>query len=179
MSFSIENSPGSPLQRSRTGFHSHGLSSRTLQAYNRLSKYRTLKEEIAGFYARQCEGMPFIPTYLTNSMYAHLLQEQYSLFQKSHQTQKAPTVERKKTLALEEKLEIPLYERLPLSSSHGKKVPSSKEYMALSDLLTQNNYNLSLAMQDLRLPTAWEVRGKDEYIEASADRLELTYTGKK
>ncbi|KAG2231088.1 hypothetical protein INT48_003457, partial [Thamnidium elegans] len=77
-----------------------------------------------------------------------------------------------------DRLAVPFYERLSISSTR-KKTPSAKEYSVLSALVNQSNYNLSLAIQDLRLPTAWDVRARHELIEASPDNMQLTYTGKK
>ncbi|ORE22321.1 SPRY-domain-containing protein [Rhizopus microsporus] len=49
---------------------------------SKMLKRRTLREEIQAFYARQVEGSPNIPAYLSNTVYAQLIKQQRLLFLK-------------------------------------------------------------------------------------------------
>jgi hypothetical protein len=167
------------------------LNSQSRNAINRMLKHKTLKEEISAFYARQSEGIPHIPSYLINTVYAHLVKQQYELFNKRNEfkqdTRMEPTDAVRRKIqqnsaqhSLDERIELPFYEHVPTSSTinTGKKVPSAKEYANLGVLLNRDHHNLALAIQDLRLPSAWDVRSKCDYIDTSSDYLQLTYTGK-
>lgn len=153
---------------------------------NRIIKQRNQKEEISIFYARQSEGLPHIPSYLSNSIYAHLVREQFNLFSKINESEQDTSTEptfieihkNKNRQILDDRVALPNYERLSTSNTR-KKLPSAKEHAVLSTLVNQSNYNLSLALLDLRLPTAWDLRVRHEFIEASPDNMQLTYTGKK
>lgn len=155
-------------------------------AVSRMLKQRARKEEISAFYARQSEGLPHIPSYLSNSVYAHLVQEQFDLFNKINESEQDTNIEptvielRRRLILqnLDDRRAIPSYERLSVSNTR-KRVPSTKEQNALTELVNRSSYNRCLAMQDLRLPTAWDVRARHEFIEASPDNMQLTYTGKK
>ncbi|KAI9267035.1 concanavalin A-like lectin/glucanase domain-containing protein [Helicostylum pulchrum] len=158
------------------------LNSGSRSNMNRAIKKRNQKEDISIFYARQSEGLPRIPSYLSNSIYAHLVREQFNLFSKINEqvTSAEPTSidirKDKIRQILDDRISLPLYEGLSTSNTR-KKLPSAKEHTALSALVNQSNYNLSLAILDLRLPTAWDMRVRHEFIEASPDNLQLTYTG--
>ncbi|KAI8095188.1 hypothetical protein BDF21DRAFT_447511 [Thamnidium elegans] len=173
--FSSEYSPrprNRPLNSSLLPMNSGSYST-----ISRMIKQRNQKEEISIFYARQCEGLPHIPKYLSNSIYAHLVREQFNLFNKINESEQDTATEltciekqkKKNHHIIDDRLAVPFYERLSISSTR-KKTPSAKEYSVLSALVNQT-------IQDLRLPTAWDVRARHELIEASPDNMQLTYTG--
>ncbi|KAI7893566.1 concanavalin A-like lectin/glucanase domain-containing protein [Mucor mucedo] len=160
----------------------------------RWSSQKTIKEEILLFYARQSEGIPHIPDYLTNTVYDRLVKKQYVLFNKKndykYEARKdlvEPTNVAHKNMplnslrqhSLDERSGMSFYEHTPTSSNNnaGKKVPTVQEYAALSALLNRNSYDFNLLIQDLRLPSAWDVRPKCDFIGVNSDNLELTYTG--
>ncbi|KAI9480498.1 MAG: concanavalin A-like lectin/glucanase domain-containing protein [Benjaminiella poitrasii] len=125
-------------------------SSSSLHALSRMFKQRTFKDELLAFYARQSEGQSPIPSYLSISIYAQLVQRQQDIFQTIKQ----------------------------LDDTHPtKRIPSSKEYEALQIYLTNNSFQMALALHDLRLPSAWDVKAKGEFIDMSLDHLQLTYRG--
>lgn len=178
-----EYAPYTP-RRSRPSQHSVlALNHLSRHALSRMLKRRTLKEEILSFYARQNEGLPNIPSYLANTVYAHLVKQQSSLFKK-RLTRKPPTNEKAKIRVHhnlniqgdDERMEL-TFQEYSLYNSAEKKIPG-QEYTALEALLTQDHYNLTLAVQDLRLPTAWDVKAKGDHVEISSDHMQLTYTGK-
>lgn len=157
----------------------------------RWSKHKTLKEEILAFYARQSEGIPHIPSYLVDTVYTRLIKQQLQLFNKRIEfkadVRTGPTIAANRNLQpvlrqhlVDERIDMSFYEHIPTlnSSATGKKVPTAKEYAALGALLNRDNHNFILAIQDLRLPSAWDVRPKCDYIDVNSDNLELTYTGK-
>lgn len=160
----------------------------------RWSSQKTFKDEILSFYARQSEGIPYIPDYLANTVYARLVHKQHTLFNKKNDYKyKAraepvePTQVTRKNMShslrqqlIDERIELSFYEHISTSSNNngGKKVPTVQEYAALSALLNRDSYDFTLVIQDLRLPSAWDVRPKCDFIEVNSDHLELTYTGK-
>ncbi|KAI8369692.1 CTLH/CRA C-terminal to lish motif domain-containing protein [Blakeslea trispora] len=152
---SILSQPSPLLRNRRTMIVLNQHSRNTL---SRMFKHKTFKEEILAFYARQSEGLPIIPNYLRSTVYAELVSQQYQIYTKICQT-----TDKK------DKKEC-VYEST-------RKIPSSQEYDALQALLTSDSFKLSLAMQDLRLPTAWDIRAKGNFIDISLDHMQLTYRG--
>ncbi|EIE90354.1 hypothetical protein RO3G_15065 [Rhizopus delemar RA 99-880] len=77
-SFSISSEvPSRRHAQSVAGFHQ-----RHRNVFSKVLKPKTLREEIQAFYARQVEGIPYIPSYLQNTVYAQLLEQQSLLFKK-------------------------------------------------------------------------------------------------
>ncbi|KAI7906608.1 concanavalin A-like lectin/glucanase domain-containing protein [Cokeromyces recurvatus] len=112
-------------------------------------KQRTFKDELLGFYARQSEGQSFIPPYLSSSVYADLVRQQQFIFQTIKQ----------------------------IDGDENKRIPTSNEYDTLQACLSNDSFKMTLALQDLRLPTAWDIKAKGEYIDISLDHMQLTYKG--
>lgn len=156
------------------------LSQQSRTALSRMLKRRTLKEEVLAFYARQSDGLPFIPSYLSNSLYAHLVKQQLILFNKRI-VRKEPT----STTAVQsnwnvfgedDQVDFSLHDYA--GNANADKRLSVQEAKVLETLLSQDHFNLTLAVQDLRLPSAWDMRAKGENVELSPDRMQLTYRGK-
>ncbi|KAI8365430.1 concanavalin A-like lectin/glucanase domain-containing protein [Choanephora cucurbitarum] len=162
MSSPLLSQPSPRLRNRRTMM---ALNQQSRHALSRIFKHKTFKDEILAFYARQSEGLPIIPDYLRNTVYAELVQQQYQIYIKICPS--TVIVADKK----EKKEEMCLYD-LPI-----KKIPSPQEYDALQTLLTSDSFKLTLAMQDLRLPTAWDIRAKGNHIDISLDHMQLTYKG--
>jgi hypothetical protein len=113
----------------------------------RVIKRRTMKDEILLFYARLCEDQTPIPLYLSNAVYASLVRQQQELFSK----------------------------RQDLSNKSS--TPNAQEFATLESLFSENSFYYSIAVQDLRLPSAWDTNSVGDNIEFSADCLQLTYKG--
>lgn len=231
-SFSISSEvPSRRHAQSVAGFHQ-----RHRNVFSKVLKPKTLREEIQAFYARQVEGIPYIPSYLQNTVYAQLLEQQSLLFKKiphvkltakPEKTVEAPaqkvkwrfvfkadgTVETIPIVSQEEyntehfalrrsnefygsisalnnnsnnnnnnssssSSSINISSSSSNSSPLSKAMPSQKEYAALETLL-QENFNYSLASQDLRLPTSWNPKTRGDNIELGRSCLQLTYQGNK
>ncbi|KAG1359830.1 hypothetical protein G6F62_000538 [Rhizopus arrhizus] len=232
-SFSISSEvPSRRHAQSVAGFHQ-----RHRNVFSKVLKPKTLREEIQAFYARQVEGIPYIPSYLQNTVYAQLLEQQSLLFKKiphvkltakSEKTVEAPaqkvkwrfvfkadgTVETIPIVSQEEyntehfalrrsnefygsisalnnnsnnnnnnnssssssSINISSNSSSNNNSPLSKAMPSQKEYAALETLL-QENFNYSLASQDLRLPTSWNPKTRGDNIELGRNCLQLTYQG--
>lgn len=169
------------------------LNQQSRNVLSRMLKRRTLKDEILSFYARQSEGIPEVPSYLSNTMYAHLVEQQEILFKKRlsnidqfRKTLAEPTeamMKRVQQILIQQmeddRMELTFNDHHHTLSSTDKKLPSTQEYAVLETLLTRDHFNLALAIQDLRLPTAWDVKARGEHVDISPDHLQLTYTGKK
>lgn len=179
----------SPRIRSRQNQPSMlALSHQSRSALSRMLKRRTLKEEVLAFYARQSDGLPLIPSYLTHSLYAHLVKQQYILFNKRI-ARKEPAASMTTPLQVfataaaaveEDQLDFSLHDYAAGNANGGgEKRLSVQEAKALEALLSQDQFNLTLAVQDLRLPSAWDMRAKGDNVELSPDRMQLTYRGKK
>lgn len=177
----------SPRIRSRQNQPSMlALSQQSRNALSRMLKRRTLKEEVLAFYARQSDGLPFIPSYLTHSLYAHLVKQQYILFNKRI-VRKEPVSTTTTTTtahpnwqvfaaAEEDQLDFSLHDYATTNANSEKRL-SVQEAKALEAVISQDHFNLTLAVQDLRLPSAWDMRAKGDNVELSPDRMQLTYRG--
>lgn len=188
-------------------------------ALSRMLKHRTFKEELQAFYERQSEGLPSIPNYLLNTVYAELVKQQWLIFTKICSPNKL--VMKSATAESSNKFTSPLpfanrlhrsYGEVDLlqqqqsqvedeemshvsmiidsmindsnsasnaSDAQSKKIPSIKEFEDLQALLTGDSFKLSLVMQDLRLPSAWDMKAKGEHIDISRDNMQLTYRGER
>ncbi|KAI8637255.1 hypothetical protein BD408DRAFT_424854 [Parasitella parasitica] len=65
----------------------------------------------------------------------------------------------------------------PAPIAQGRRLPSIKEFEDLQKLLNGDSFKLSLVMQDLRPPSAWDLKAKGEHIDISSDNMQLTYRG--
>ncbi|CEP11678.1 hypothetical protein [Parasitella parasitica] len=186
-------------------------------------KHRTYKEELQAFYERQSEGLPSIPNYLTNTVYAELVKQQWIIYTKICSPHKLTvkttttesngsssssgssinllldpprlqrsysTVDLAQQLYLHEDDEEINHTNMIIDSmindihpaptteiTQDRKLPSIKEFEDLQKLLNGNSFRLSLVMQDLRLPSAWDLKAKGEHIDISRDNMQLTYRG--
>ncbi|KAI8875257.1 SPRY-domain-containing protein, partial [Backusella circina FSU 941] len=113
----------------------------------RVIKRRTMKDEIILFYARLNEDQLPIPLYLTKTVYARLVEQQRELFSKLQ------------------------------DASNKSSTPSAQELANLEHLFNENSFYYSIAIQDLRLPSAWDTNSVGDNIEFSTDCLQLTFKG--
>ncbi|KAI8993611.1 hypothetical protein BDB01DRAFT_776897, partial [Pilobolus umbonatus] len=146
-----------------------------------LAKHKAIKTEILYFYARLSEGSPPIPYYLKDTVYAHLVAEQSLLFAKRKNTDIIKSDTQSSLSADDDNedttIESRIFEVSITPTQRNRKIPSDTEYAILETLMLHNSYNLSLATQDLRLPSAWDVKSKNEIVDVSVDCMQLTYKG--
>ncbi|KAK4514601.1 U4/U6-U5 snRNP complex subunit prp31 [Mucor velutinosus] len=220
-----------PSRRVRRNPSMLALNQHSRNALSRMLKHRTYKEELQAFYERQSEGMPSIPNYLMNTVYAELVKQQWLIYTKicnpnklvaksthaesdssSHQSSSSalpppprpplpPTRLHRTytTLDLSQQVASPddddedmdhvnmiieslISDGVSASSSatmnaNLKKTPSAQEFQDLQNLINGDSFKLSLVMQDLRLPSAWDLKAKGENIDISRDYMQLTYRG--
>jgi hypothetical protein len=160
------------------------LNQQSRNALSRMLKHKTFKDELYAFYQRQSEGLPVIPTYLSNTVYAQLVKQQYLIFTKISTKQSSSNSKSNKDLGLfqrkeDQDLEAVFNEAFAANQPNDAalKLPSPQQYDALHNLLMGDSFKMALAMQDLRLPTAWDIEAKGEHIDISLDHMQLTYRG--
>lgn len=217
-----------PSRRVRRNPSMLALNQHSRNALSRMLKHRTYKEELQAYYERQSEGLPFIPNYLVNTVYAQLVKQQWLIYTKICSPNKLVA----KSTHAESAVSIQLgstpspsppppppplpaarlhrsYTTLDLSqplqqedqdmdhvnmiieslindgassstmSANLRKTPSAQEFEDLQNLVNADSFKLSLVMQDLRLPSAWDLKAKGENIDISRDHMQLTYRGKR
>lgn len=159
------------------------LNQQSRNALSRMLKHRTFKDELYAFYQRQAEGLPVIPTYLSNTMYAQLVKQQYLIFTKIATKQPANSEDVNLFQSKDPDEDLGIVFNGTASANQPKhttaKVPSPQQYDALHSLLMGDSFKLALTMQDLRLPTEWDIKSKGEHIDISLDHMQLTYRGTK
>jgi hypothetical protein len=138
---------------------------------------RTIKEELTGFYTRQAEGLPFIPAYLKNTVYAQLVQQQFEIYKEHCDPSKLTKRSESSWKNGMDDVEITMNGIVLTSPSDYGSKPSAQEVDSLHSALFNDSLKISLALQDLRLPTCWDIKAKGEHIDISQDHLQLTYTG--
>ncbi|KAL9550606.1 hypothetical protein MBANPS3_004648 [Mucor bainieri] len=228
-----------PSRRVRRNPSMLALNQHSRNALSRMLKHRTYKEELQDYYERQSEGMPAIPNYLVNTVYAELVKQQWLIYTRichpSKLAAKATLAEAAihssgisssssssysarpplpatrllhrgyATLDVSHRLIVPddddddddddqdmdhvnmiieslINDGVANSSSSAvnanvKQTPSAQEFQDLQNLINGDSFKLSLVMQDLRLPSAWDLRAKGEHIDISRDHMQLTYRG--
>ncbi|CAO3653548.1 unnamed protein product [Mucor fragilis] len=220
-----------PSRRVRRNPSMLALNQHSRNALSRMLKHRTYKEELQAYYERQSEGLPSIPNYLANTVYAELVKQQWLIYTKicspsklvakpahaesaigSLHAASSPPPPRPPlpparlhrmytTLDLSQQVMLPdddddedmdhvnmIIESLINDGASGsssattmnatlRKTPSAQEFQDLQNLVNGDSFKLSLVMQDLRLPSAWDLKAKGENIDISGDHMQLTYRG--
>lgn len=213
-----------PSRRVRRNPSMLALNQHSRNALSRMLKHRTYKEELQAYYERQSEGLPFIPNYLVNTVYAQLVKQQWLIYTKICSPNKLvaksthaesavstpspspspppppplpaarlhrsyTTLDLSQPLQQEDEdmnhvnmiIESLINDGAPSStmSANLRKTPSAQEFEDLQNLVNADSFKLSLVMQDLRLPSAWDLKAKGENIDISRDHMQLTYRGKR
>ncbi|CAO0797610.1 unnamed protein product [Mucor circinelloides] len=209
-----------PSRRVRRNPSMLALNQHSRNALSRMLKHRTYKEELQAYYERQSEGLPFIPNYLVNTVYAQLVKQQWLIYTKICSPNKLvaksthaesavstpspspspppppplpaarlhrsyTTLDLSQPLQQEDEdmnhvnmiIESLINDGAPSStmSANLRKTPSAQEFEDLQNLVNADSFKLSLVMQDLRLPSAWDLKAKGENIDISRDHMQLTY----
>lgn len=158
MSSSSSLSDFSPRIRNRRYPHTSLLSR---HPYNRMCPKQLQQKDITSFYIRQAEGLPVIPYYLQNTVYAQLVKQQHAIYKEYCHPNKLKANEL----------------MLSTSTDQTTMTPSVEEVDDLYSSLVKDSMKAKLALQDLRLPAVWDIDAKGEHIDISTDHLQLTYTG--